>query len=144
MSVFAQPLDLLISPMPDDRGSRLLVLALRRMGAQGLHDAPLAHHFMTTIGKGFRRPLIMTRLLVTELSAASSGPIQIAPCCCLRLTASERALVDAAGRLPDTPQAAQLLLADLLGTRHADGAFASLAAVSDAYFDAGMPIGGWR
>lgn len=144
MTVFAQPLNLLLSPMPDYLGSRLLLLAMRRLGAHGLRDAPLAQHFLTVIGKGFQRPLIMTRLLVSELSAAASGPIQIAPCCCPRLTAAERAVIDAAIRLPDAPGAAHLLLADLLGTRHAAAALASLAAVNDAYLDAGMPIGGWR
>ncbi len=135
---------LLAAPLPDDRGARLLLLAFRRMGAFGLNDAPVSHHFLTAFGRYFRGPLVLTRVLIHEISAAAQGPIQIAPGCCPRMTPAERAVIDAALRVEETPDAAALLLGDLLDTRRPDAAVTSLAAMASAYREAGIPIGGWR
>jgi len=135
---------LLPAPLPQDRGGRLLLLALRRMGAHGLHDAATAQHYLAALGQHFRRPLLMTRIAVHEVSAAAMTPIQIAPCCCPRLTAAESGLLGAAASALANPDRARLLLGDLLATRHPDGALAALTAAATAYRDCGLPIGGWR
>jgi hypothetical protein len=134
---------LLSGPLPDDRGARVLLLAIRRMGAYGLKDAVMAQHFLTLFGTRFRRPLMLTRIMLSELAQAASTPIQIAPCCCPRMTSAERAVVDAASRILDNPLAARLLIADLLDTAHPNGVVASVAAMAEAYRDTGVPIGGW-
>ena len=54
----------------------------------------------------------------------------------------EAALIDVLARAGTEPEVAHLLLADLLGTRRADGVLASAAALAAAFADAGRPIGG--
>ena len=77
---------LLHQPQPDDPAQRLLLFAFRQMGAHGLDDACAAHAFVTAFGKDFRRPLLLLRTLMLELSNAAARPIQIAPWCCARIT----------------------------------------------------------
>ncbi len=125
---------------PEDPAPRLLLFAVRQMGAHGLHDAAAAHAFMTGFGKDFRRPLTLTRALVAEISAASSGPIQIAPWCCPRMTASEAALLAVMARAQDNREAAGMLLADLLGVRDARGVLITARAVARAFADLGLPL----
>jgi len=125
----------------EDPAARLLIFAVRRMGAEGLSDASAAHAFVTAFGKDFRRPLVLLRTLIAELSATSARPIQIAPWCCPRLTPSEGAILDVLQRsLTDEPVAA-LLLADLMGVRQAAGALATASALAIAFADLGLPLG---
>lgn len=125
---------------PEDPGARLLLFGIRQLGANGLSDAAAAHAFVTAFGKGFRRPLLLLRTLMAEMSAASSGPIQIAPWCCARMTAAEGALLDVIACAPLDPERARLLLADLLGARRVDGILATAHALSNAFADAGLPL----
>ncbi|HVJ00092.1 MAG TPA: DUF6628 family protein [Sphingomonas sp.] len=126
--------------LPDDPDVRLVLFAIRRLGAQGLNDACAAHAFVTAFGEGFRRPLVLMRAFMLDVASAAAQPISIAPCCCQRTTASEAALLDVLARAETNPEKARLLLADQLGTRAVDGVLASAAAVAAAFADAGRPI----
>jgi hypothetical protein len=129
-------------PLPDAQGDRLLLLAIRRMGAHGLADAHAANTFLLAFGSGFRRPLVLARAFMAELAATATATIAIAPCCCARMTWAEDALITAIGHAERRPDVTRLLLADVMAERRADAIVASAAALSAAFADAGMPIGG--
>lgn len=131
---------ILSHPLPEAHASRLALLAIRRMGAHGLGDAVAAHAVFSTFRQDFRRPLLLLRALMADLAGAAQGPITIAPCCCPRMTGAEAALLAVLAKVERTPDAAHLLLGDLLGVRHADGVLASASAVAAAFADAGWPI----
>lgn len=128
------------SVQPEAPSARLLLFGIRQIGANGLEDAAAAHAFITGFGKDFRRPLLLLRALMAEMSAASAGPIQIAPWCCPRMTGPETALLAALARVEHNPASAQLLLADLLGIRNAGGIVATAHALANAFRDLGLPL----
>ena len=134
-------MSLLPQPLPACGNARLALFALRRMGAHGLDDARAAQAMLAGFGGAFPRPLTLARALMSDLATMATGPIAIAPCCCARVTAAEGALIGVLSRAETEPEAAHLLLADLLGTRRADGALASATALATAFADAGRPIG---
>ncbi|HVJ03052.1 MAG TPA: DUF6628 family protein [Sphingomonas sp.] len=125
---------------PEDAGARLLLFGIRQMGAHGLHDACAAHAFVTAFGRGFQRPLVLLRALMAEMSAASAGPIQIAPWCCPRITRAEATLLEVIGRARTNQIAAAVLLADLLGVRDATGVAVTAEALSLAFADLALPL----
>ncbi|ANC87925.1 DUF6628 family protein [Sphingomonas sp. NIC1] len=126
--------------LPACPNARIALFALRRMGAHGLHDARATHALFTMFGEGFRRPLVLMRALMTDLASTAADTIAIAPCCCARMTAAERALLTVIARIETAPDTARLLMSDLLGVRRVDPVLASLAAVSAAWADDGRPI----
>lgn len=126
---------------PDDAALRLVIFGVRQIGAHGLDDAATAHAFMTAFGQHFRRPLTLLRTLMLEVSQVSARPIQIAPWCCPRMTASEGALVAVLQRCLTNEAAAGLLLADLLAVRDASGPLATATALAGAFADLGLPLG---
>ena len=125
---------------PENAGARLVLFGIRQIGSGGLNDAATAHAFVTAFGKGFRRPLLLLRTLMAEMSVASSGPIQIAPWCCQRMTPNEGALLDLLAVSVSNPGRARLLLADLLGARQVDGILATAAALTVSLADLGLPF----
>ena len=127
--------------LPETMPDRILLLAIRRMGAHGLNDAIAANSFLSAFGAGFRRPLLLTRAFMAELAATSTTTIGIAPCCCARMSWAEQAMITAIGQAERRPETARLLLADLMAQRRADAIAASAAALSAAFADAGMPLG---
>ena len=127
---------------PDDPAARLFLFGFRQMGANGLDDACVAHSFVTAFGKDFRRPLILLRSFMMELSRASVDRIQIAPWCCSRLTPAEAGVLSVLRHSTTNERTAGLLLADLLGTRNAAGPLASATALAMAFADLGMPLNG--
>lgn len=127
---------------PGCPNARLALFAIRRMGAHGLADARAAIALVNAFGERFRRPLLLLRGLMADVAGAAAGPITIAPCCCARMTASEAALLTVLARAETQPDAARLLVADLLGVRRVDGVLASAAAVAAAFADEGRPIAG--
>jgi hypothetical protein len=131
---------ILSHPLPETPSSRITLLVIRRMGAHGLHDAAAAHALFSNFRQGLRRPLVLLRAFMADLAATAEGTIAIAPCCCPRMTGAEAALIAVLARVEVQPEAAHLLLADLLGTRRVDGVLASAAAVAAAFADAGLPI----
>jgi hypothetical protein len=128
--------------LPTLPGDRLMLLAIRRMGAHGLADAHIANSFVAAFGSGFRRPLVLARSFMAELAATATATIAIAPCCCARMTWAEASLLTAIGHAERRPELARLLLADVLAERRADSIVASAAALSAAFADAGIPVGG--
>ena len=126
--------------MPGGPGARLALFAFRRLGAHGLDDAVAAQAMLTAFGQGFRRPLVLMRAMMADLAASAVAPIAIAPCCCVRTTHAEHAMLTIFARAETAPDSARLLLADLLGVRHADGVFACVMAVATAFADTGRPI----
>lgn len=126
--------------LPRHADARLALYVIRRMGAHGLGDARAAAALIAAFGPAFRRPLVLMRTLMTDIAGGATAPIAIAPCCCGRMTSAEAALVAILARAETAPDAARLLLADLLGTRAVDGVFASVAATAAAFADAGRPV----
>lgn len=126
--------------LPPCPNARLALFAVRRMGANGLNDAHVAHAFLNGFGEAFRRPLVLMRALMADVAATSTCGIAIAPCCCRRMTPAEAAIVTVLARAETAPESARLLLADLLGLRRIDGVLASAMAVAIAFADAGRPI----
>ena len=126
--------------LPQSNAARLLLLAIRRMGAHGLTDAVAANTFLSAFGSGFRRPLVLARAFMAELAATSTTTIPIAPCCCSRMTWAEEALLTAIAHAERRPETARLLLADVMAQRRADAILASAAALSAAFADAGFPV----
>ena len=117
-----------------------MIFALRRMGAYGLADASAAHAFVTAFGKDFRRPLVLMRGLLADMSAHATRPIGIAPWCCSRMTPHEATLIDILALSHQRDGAAHLLLANMLGVSEAAGPLATAAALAAAFADLGLPI----
>ena len=137
----AQTLTPLPHALPRCPNSRIVLFALRRIGAHGLYDAHAAHTFFSAFGERFPRPLMLLRALMADMATTAAGPIPIAPCCCARMTHAEQAMTTVLARVETAPETARLLLADLLGTRRIDGVMASAMAVAAAFTDEGRPIG---
>lgn len=131
---------LLPHSLPPCENARIVLFAMRRMGAHGLADARASHTMVTAFGQSFRRPLVLLRALMADLAATSAGTIAIAPCCCARATPAEAAMLSILARIETAPETARLLMADLLGVRRVDGVLASAAAVAAAFADEGRPI----
>ena len=127
-------------PLPECHNARVVLFAMRRMGANGLSDARAAHGFFTSFGEAFRRPLLLMRALMADLAGTATVPIAIAPCCCARMTASEQVLLAILARVETRTDSARLLMQDLLGQRHVDGVLASAAALATAFADEGRPV----
>ena len=128
------------SPMPADPNTRLLLFAFRRLGAHGLGDAHAASAMFQAFGAGFRRPLLLLRTMMADLAHTATCPIAIAPCCCMRMTRSEATMLAIIARAEHRPGSARMLLGDLIGVRHPDGVLASIAALAQAFTDAGRPV----
>ena len=126
--------------LPECGNARIVLFAMRRMGANGLGDARAAHALFTAFGEAFRRPLTLLRGMMADMAASAAAPIAIAPCCCARMTPSERALLAILARVETRVDSARLLMQDLLGQRHVDGVLASAAAVASAFADEGRPV----
>ncbi|SFR82092.1 DUF6628 family protein [Sphingomonas jatrophae] len=128
-------------PLPEKPAARLLLFAVRRMAAGGLNDAQAAHAMMTGFGLGFRRPLVLLRALMLEISRAAERRLVLAPCCCPRTTGDEAALLEAV-RLSavESSQVAHAAMAKLLAIRCATGAYSAALALAAACEDLGRPV----
>jgi len=126
--------------LPACANARIILFAMRRMGANGLADARAAHVMFTAFGQGFRRPLVLMRALMAELASSAAGTIAIAPCCCARMTPAEAALISIVARIESTPDTARLLTADLLGVRRVENVLMAAGAVATAFADEGRPV----
>lgn len=131
---------LTLHAMPACDNARLFLFAFRRMGAHGLGDACAAHAMLRAFGKGYRRPLMLIRALMSDIARQTTVSIAIAPCCFTRITHAEVAMLTVIARAERAPVAAALLLSDLFGVRRVDGLLASVTAVAAAFADAGLPI----
>jgi hypothetical protein len=119
---------------------RLLLFAIRRMAAGGIMDAHAAHAIFTGFGLGYRRPLVVLRALMAELSRISTVHLKVAPCCCPRMTRDEAMLLDLIAEAPTRPKLVHQAMGDLLHVRSCLGALSSAEAVANAFADLGMPL----
>jgi hypothetical protein len=125
---------------PSDLNRRLLLFGIRRLASAGLNDAHAAHAMLIAFGRSFRRPLILLRAMMAELSRASDQRILVAPCCCMRVTTAEHLLLQAVAIANDRPREAYQQLQLVLGTENCLGALSSAQAVSLAFADLGKPL----
>ena len=132
---------LLPHPAPASPYRRLLLFAVRRMAAGGITDAHAAHAIFTGFGVGYRRPLVLLRALMAELSRISSAQLKVAPCCCPRMTRDEAMLLDLIAEAPSRPVQVHQAMSDLLHVHACLGALSSAEAVANAFADLGMPLG---
>jgi hypothetical protein len=119
---------------------RLLLFGIRRMAAGGIADAHAAHAFFTGFGMGYRRPLILLRALMAELSRVSAARLSVAPCCCARMTRDENILLKSMALAQAEPRTSHDVLRRLLHVRSCLGVLSSAQAVAGAFADLGMPI----
>lgn len=119
---------------------RLLLFAIRRMAAGGIMDAHAAHALFTGFGLGYRRPLVLLRALMAELSRVSTAQLTVAHCCCPRMTRDEAMLIHLIAEAPIQPAGVHQALNDLLHVRTSLGVLASAEAVAAAFTDLGMPL----
>ena len=80
---------LLPLPLPDDRIERSVLFAVRRMAAHGVRDVSAAWLILDLFSTNFRRPLVLLRAFMLELSHAATAQIRLAPCCATRMTEHE-------------------------------------------------------
>jgi hypothetical protein len=141
MNSNASPISILLPrPAPILPDQRLLLYALRRMGAHGLSDAHAANALLGTFGRGYRRPLILLRAFMAESSRTAKVTIRIAACCCGRMTRDEAMLIDTLILAVNDPHAAHQSLAKCLGTADCIGALTSAQALNQAFADLGRPL----
>lgn len=130
----------LTQPAPDCPYAVLLLFAMRRMAAGGLHDAFAVQAMLAGFGLGFRRPLVLLRAFMAEAARVSTVTITMAPCCCRRTTRGERALLGAMTLAIADPAAAHARLRATLQVRDCLGLVTSAQAVAAAFADLGMPL----
>ena len=121
---------------------RLLLYALRRVAAAGLSDAHATHAFFTAFGRRFRRPLVLLRALMAEVSRVSNISLPIAPCCCPRLTEAESVLLNAVADADGNhrPRETHRALCAILDVDDCLGALSSAQALAQAFEDCGRPL----
>lgn len=136
----SQLADLLPSPTPAEENGRLLLFAVRRVATTGLHDAHAANALLCAFGLGYRRPLVLLRALMAELSRISARKIPIAPCCCPRMTADEAVIIEAVAHALDRPHETHERLRATLGVANCLGALSSAQALGQAFADLGRPL----
>lgn len=125
---------------PEEEDGRLLLFGIRRMAAGGLSDAHAANALLAAFGLAYRRPLILLRALMAELSRVSRRKIMIAPCCCPRTTPAESSIFNAVVSAVHRPHDAHRLLCDTLGVENCLGALSSAQALGQAFADLGHPL----
>jgi hypothetical protein len=132
----ASPAALLPFAAPSSPSRRLLLFMVRRMAAGGLGDAYAAHATFTAFGLAFRRPLLLVRALMAELSGTSRRRLSVAPCCCPRMTPDEAMLVHLVGAGPMIEEECTRLL----GGADGSGFAAAAVAVAAAFADCALPL----
>jgi hypothetical protein len=105
-------------PLPEEEDDRALVLAIRRMATLGLRDASAALLIIGVFGAGFRRPLVLLRAFVLELSATARKPIRFARCCTPAMTEDERAILELLVQVAHDFEGAEQAVAKLTGNPH--------------------------
>jgi len=127
------------APMAPDQ--RLVLYAIRRMAAGGLTDAHAASALLARFGLHFRRPLVLLRAMMAEISRVATRQILVAPCCCPRMSDGERILLGALLTVAAHPTEAHAALADLLHVRSCQAVMACVEAVAGCFVDLGHPLG---
>lgn len=125
---------------PEGADAQLLLYGVRRLAAGGLNDAHAASAFIGHFGLAHRRPLVLLRALMAEMSRVSRRKLLIAPCCCPRMTAAETAMLAVVAAAVADPHGAHRLLCATLGVDDCLGALSSAQALGQAFADLGRPL----
>ena len=131
---------LLPLPAPEDRMQRLVLFAIRRMAAHGVRDAYAANLLFSNFGINFRRPLVLLRAFMIELSQTSKRTITIAPCCALRMTMDEGRIVGVLATAASNRFTAAKHLKELAGDSAISSPLSVAAAFNNALADLGRPL----
>ncbi|MET0269327.1 MAG: DUF6628 family protein [Sphingomonas sp.] len=132
--------EILPEAVPACPNKQLLLFAIRRVASCGLNDAHATHAFFIGFGRSFRRPLVLLRALMAEVSRVSQTKVLIAPCCCPRLTGAEANLLSIVAEANQRPRDAHDRLAAMLDVRECLGALSSAQALAIAFEDCGKPL----
>jgi len=127
-------------PAPQGEGARLTLFALRRIAMAGLADAHAAEAMVRNFGLGFRRPLLLLRTIMLELSHGARRTIVLAPCCCGRITRDEGRLLLALRHAPLNEARARRHLARLTRPDAGDRVLCAAAAYGWALRDLARPV----
>lgn len=125
---------------PTDRAQRIVLFAVRRMATHGVRDAYAANMLFSNFGINFRRPLVLLRTFMIELSQSSSRTITIAPCCALRMTADEGRIVAILTKAGDNRVAAANHLRELTGHHGISSPLSVAETFNNAMADMGQPF----
>jgi hypothetical protein len=134
------PAPLLPYAAPASPYRRLLLFAIRRMAIGGLDDAHAAHAIFTGFGRPYRRPLMLLRALMADLSRVANVTLTVAHCCCPRMTRDEAILLDSIAEAAQRPLQSHAGLCGLLHVPSCQDVLASGEAVAMAFVDLGMPL----
>lgn len=118
----------------------LFLKAARLMAVGGTNDAHAASLMLGWFGQAYRRPLVLMRALLLELSRVSNRQILLAPPCCGRITRDEALILRALGREEGQVQSCHRDACELLATDEALGAATCFQAVSACFEDMGVPL----
>lgn len=127
-------------PAPLSGNARLALFAMRQMAAAGLNDANAALALFMNLHGGYRRPLVLMRALMAEISRTSNRKLMVAPCCCARMTADEARLIKAIGSSLEQTDAANAAFQSLLDQPHCLGVVSTAQALAQAFADLGRPL----
>lgn len=136
----ADPAALVPHPIPVEPVARILLYAMRRMAIGGLDDAHAANVLMGQLGMSYRRPLIILRALMLEVSRTSARSISIAPCCCHRMTADEALMLGAIEAAAARPDVARTLMTRVTATFDCLAPVSAAQALNHAFADLGRPV----
>jgi hypothetical protein len=125
---------------PTERVARTILIAIRRLAAGGLSDAHATNILIGDFGMAYRRPLMFLRVLIGEVSRIARRQIQIAPCCCPRMTEGEELFLMIINSARDQPHSARASLARMAGTLDCLPAISVAQALADALDDIGHPL----
>lgn len=135
------------SPVADLRPSmasatttQLFLFVTRRMALCGIDDAMAASALMARFGAAYRRPLVLMRALLLELSRASQRKISLSAPCCVRRTDDENAMLRALTHGEGDSRACHAQTCRLLGLTSAIGATTCFQAVGQCFADLGAPF----
>lgn len=126
---------------PCSQSDRITLFAIRAMATGGLADARAASTLLNAFGLHFRRPLILLRAVMVELTSGTARRIAVAPGCCQRLTGDEARLLAALRHAPANEVRARRRLAALTGRRENPRLLCVSAAYGWALRDLGRPLG---
>ncbi|QZD92404.1 hypothetical protein K3162_12845 [Qipengyuania xiapuensis] len=84
-------------PLPARRHETLGLVMIRRLAGHGLSDARATMLALDAAGPRFRKLLLLTRTLVTELARSSRRKIYLAPCCAAGMTRDEGLIMSLIG-----------------------------------------------
>lgn len=126
--------------MRPDAARQLFLKTARLMAIGGVNDARAAALLLGWFGRNHRRPLVLMRALMLELSRVSQRRIQLAPPCSTRMTRDEAVMLRALGREEWQIERSHADACELLATDNALGAATCFQAVSTCFSDLGSPV----